>query len=68
MCFGDVALKEGGGIFWFESFRTQAKIASLAKVTYPAFKTHGLGLHSVEHVHNAERKFMLATETPFKLL
>lgn len=31
-------IKGGGGVFWVGHFQTQAKIASLAKLTYPAFK------------------------------
>ena len=38
MYFVGVAFKGGGGIFWFESFQTQAKIARLTKCAYPDFK------------------------------
>ena len=32
-----VALKEGGGIFWFELCQKEAKIASFVQLAYPAF-------------------------------
>ena len=42
MCFGGVALKGVGEIFGVGYVQTQAKIASFAKHTYPAFKRHNL--------------------------
>ena len=37
MCFVGVALKGGGGIFWFESRQTEGEIASFEKLAYPSF-------------------------------
>ena len=44
MCFVGVALKEGGGIFWFETLGKEGKIASFAKLAYINFVMYELSL------------------------